>query len=138
MALVWLSDGSGLIMTASERVGAFQLWHLSYPGGEARRITNDANSYRSLSLTADTNTLVTVQAERLSSIWTVALTDGQAQRARQITPGKFDGELGLAWTLDGRIIYQSAAGSNEDLWIMQADGTDKKQLTVRTLIPIRR
>ncbi len=129
-SLAWLSDGSGLIMVASERVGAFQLWHLSYPGGETRRITNDANSYRSLSLTADTNTLVTVQAERLSSIWTVALTDGEAQRARQITPGKFDGEFGLAWTPDGRIIYQSVASGNEDLWIMQADGTDKKQLTV--------
>ncbi|MDQ3258978.1 MAG: hypothetical protein M3R15_34805, partial [Acidobacteriota bacterium] len=129
-SLAWLSDGGGLIMIASERVGAFQLWHLSYPGGEARRITNDANSYRSLSLTADTNTLVTVQAERLSSVWTVALTDGEAKRARQITPGKFDGEFGLAWTLDGRIIYHSLASGNEDLWTIKADGTDKKQLTV--------
>lgn len=40
--VAWLSDGGGLVMTAADETYR-QLWHLSYPGGEARRITNDLN-----------------------------------------------------------------------------------------------
>ena len=32
---------------------SLQLWQLSYPGGEARRITNDLNSYEGVSVAAD-------------------------------------------------------------------------------------
>ena len=51
--LAWLSDSSGLVMTGTEQSGAFpQVWHLSYPSGEARKITNDLNSYHGASLMA--------------------------------------------------------------------------------------
>jgi Tol biopolymer transport system component len=67
--VVWLSDGSGLIMVAQEEeVSPPQLWHLSYPGGVARRLTNDLNNYDDLSLTADSKTLVTIQSKRSSNI----------------------------------------------------------------------
>ena len=38
----WLADGSGLLVTAKEvNSQPAQIWHISYPGGEVRRITND-------------------------------------------------------------------------------------------------
>lgn len=50
--MLWLGDGSGLVLsgqTFSGSVGT-QVWLLSYPSGEARRITNDLNGYGEVSL----------------------------------------------------------------------------------------
>jgi len=40
-----------------------------------------------------------------------------------------DGAIGVAWTPDGKIVYQSMAGGKEAIWIMEADGKNRKQLT---------
>src|SRR5947209_709501 len=49
--------------------------------------------------------------------------------ARQISTGRFDGASGLSWTPDGRIVFTSEASGNLDLWIMDGDGGNRKQLT---------
>src|SRR5205085_12004011 len=36
---------------------------------------------------------------------------------------------GLAWTPDGRVVYVSEESGNADIWVMNADGSDRKQLT---------
>ncbi|MGH9648948.1 MAG: DPP IV N-terminal domain-containing protein, partial [Terriglobales bacterium] len=129
--LSWLSDGSGLVVEASDPdfAGRDQLWLVTHPGGGARRITNDLNSYRDATVSSDSTSLVTVQREQLSSIWAVPL--GDARRARQISSGTgtLDGVEGLAWMPDGRIVYTSTAGGNLDLWTMNADGSHARQLT---------
>jgi eukaryotic-like serine/threonine-protein kinase len=130
--IAWLSDGSGLIMRAADQASADdsqQLWHLSYPGGEARKITNDLNHYTGVSLTADSSALVTLQEERRSDIWIVP--DGDTSRAKQIPSGagRLDGREGVAWTPDGKIVYASKASSNYAIWSMEADGTGRQQLT---------
>jgi eukaryotic-like serine/threonine-protein kinase len=127
----WLSDGSGLIVTAAEQIGSLpQIWYLAYPGDEARKITNDLNGYAGITLTADSATLATVRTDRLLNIWVAP--GGDANRARQITSGaeREDGFLGLSWTPDGQIVYRSIAGGSPNVWIMEADGTGQKQLSV--------
>ncbi len=128
--LAWLRDGSGLVMTATDQATRLsQVWFIPYPGGSpAQRITNDLNDYRSLSMTADSTALVTIQKDHLSNIWTTG-ENGDASRAMQITSGKYNGWAGMAWTPDGRIVYTSNASGNPDIWIMKADGTEQKQLT---------
>ena len=124
----WLSDGSGLMMAAGDEDSpAQQLWRLSYPAGDAQRITNDLNQYSDVSLTGDGKNILTVQTNRSSNIWLAP--DGDPVRAKQITSGTSDNSLGLSWTPEGKIIYQSDASGKPQLWSMNVDGGDQKQLT---------
>jgi Tol biopolymer transport system component/DNA-binding winged helix-turn-helix (wHTH) protein len=126
---VWLADGSGLLVTASESAtAAEQIWHVRFKSGEATRVTHDLNDYHDLSLTADSSRLAAVQDHSISSIWVAR--GGDAAHASQVSS-----EVGwlevVAWTSDGRIVYPSnAGGSGADIWIMDADGSNPKQLTV--------
>jgi serine/threonine protein kinase/Tol biopolymer transport system component len=129
--VLWLGDGSGLLVAAVPELisTGTQLWYVSYPGGEVRRVTNDLNAYgtSSLGLTADSKTLVTVQAERSAQLWVVA--PGQdLSKAKQITSGKYDGDS-LAWTSEGRILYTAPSGEQSDVWTINSDGSANKQLT---------
>src|SRR5579885_302237 len=127
----WLPDSSALVMSASEEeLSPSQIWQLSFPSGEVRRVTNDLNTYLGASLTADGSALVTVQTDRVPNVWVAPA--GDASRAVQITTGagKFDGYYGLSWTPDGRIVYSSIASGSWDIWVMNADGTNQRQLTV--------
>jgi Tol biopolymer transport system component/DNA-binding winged helix-turn-helix (wHTH) protein len=129
--LSWLPDGSGLVLSAAEaELSPAQVWVVSVPAGEVRRVTNDLNTYLGASLTADGSALVTVQTDRAPNIWVAPA--GDAARARQITTGsgKFDGYYGLSWTPDGRVVYASVASGSWDIWVMNADGTGQRQLTV--------
>ena len=128
--LEWLSDGSGLLTTVSEDAyGPYQIWHVSYPGGRVQKVTSDLSNYRSMSLTADSKTLVAVQSDIHPYVWVAP--EGDAGRARQTTsgPGTVNDYWGFSWTPDGRIVYVSTLGGNQDIWIMNADGSGQKQLT---------
>jgi len=124
---VWLADGSGVLVTASENgTGPAQVWHVSLKTGEATRVTHDLNDYHDLSLTADSGRLAAVQFNSVSSIWVAP--EGDVSRAKQIAS-----EVGwaneIAWTPDGHIVYSSNAGGSGDIWIVGADGSNPKQLT---------
>jgi len=127
--VAWLKDGNGLVVTAKELESSpTQIWYLTYPAGEVRRITNDLNNYHSISLTNDSAALATVQSDVVSHIWIAP--NSQASRAGQISSSKFDGREGISWTPDNKIVYSSGAGGNSEIWIMDADGSNQKQLTV--------
>jgi serine/threonine protein kinase/roadblock/LC7 domain-containing protein len=128
--LFWLGDGSGLIMAAqpeSSSIGT-QIWFLPYPRGHARRITNDLNGYGdvSLGLTADSNTIATIQQSNASSIWISGPNEDES-RARLILKTNLPDKV--AWTPDGKIVYASRTGENWDIWISNRDGLESKQLT---------
>jgi Tol biopolymer transport system component len=126
--VAWLADGSGLVLLAVEQgTSSAQVWYLSYPGGEVRKITNDLNNYSQLSLTADSSALVTVQTEGASSVWVAP--QGDASRAKQISSSRYDGAQGLSWMPSGRIVYTSRGAALPTIWSMGQDGQDQKQLT---------
>jgi Tol biopolymer transport system component len=70
---------------------------------------------------------VTVEFDVTANAWVAPVND--LMHCKQITTGKLEGNNGIAWTPDGKIFYTSLAGGNHDLWIMNADGTNQKQLT---------
>jgi Tol biopolymer transport system component/DNA-binding winged helix-turn-helix (wHTH) protein len=136
--LTWLLDGRGLVMTAIQHtLGSIpsnsQVWRIDYPSGEARRITNDLNQYRGVSVAADGKTLVTIQMERTPNLWVIPQKDAKtdAGLASQITfgDGREDGVAGLDWTPDGRVVYTSKTGGKRHIWRINADGSGAEQLT---------
>jgi eukaryotic-like serine/threonine-protein kinase len=129
--LAWCPDGSGLLIAASDDSATYQqIWHLSYPGGALQRITNDVHGYVGIGTTADSRALITMQRNVVSSIWVAP--NGDARQARQISSGTFDGRNGFSWMPDGRIVYTSRMSGTKDidLWIMDADGGNTRQLTI--------
>lgn len=128
--IAWLPDGGGLIMNAERNAppsNSLQLWLLPYPGGEPRRLTNDLNFYRTVSLTSDAGMVLTTQTNQVSSLWLVSV--GEAQRADQIAASQNKGTGGMAWGSDGSIVYASNETGNQNIWSMDADGGGAKQLT---------
>jgi Tol biopolymer transport system component/DNA-binding winged helix-turn-helix (wHTH) protein len=131
-AIEWLPDGTGLIVAARDNASllAHRLWQIDYPGGEARAITKDSNSYSSASVTTDMKSLVTILHRRIANLW-VAPRD-KASEAVQILSGnskELGWLLGVEWLRNGKIVYGSTASGKEDVWLMNADGSNKKQLT---------
>ena len=130
-AIHWLPDGRGLVITANERERLnAQIWYVSYPAGETRRITNDLNNYQNVSITSDSETLATVLSETNSDIWITAT--GDSDDAIQVTFNRSDGIGGVAWTPDGKILHVSRASGNAHIHIMNVDGTGDRQLTSGT------
>lgn len=132
--MAWLHDGKGLILTATEfgRRSPSQLWYLSYPDGEARKITRDLQDYDGVSLTRDSKVLVSNQKQTISGIWNAP--DDDANRAKQILSNKYDGDgydyySRFSWTPNGQIVYTSPAQGTPSIWVVSDDGTGNKQLT---------
>lgn len=128
--VAWLSDGSGILTTVSDYAfGPYQIWHASYPSGEVQRVTADLSNYRSMSLTSDSKNLVAVQSDVRPYVWVAP--EGGARYAQQVTsgPGTGNDYWGFSWTPDGRIVYVSTLSGNQDIWIMNANGSGRKQLT---------
>src|SRR5262249_12154593 len=73
--------------------------------------------------------LVARQRRIISHLW--LLGDGDVKKARQLTFGEFslDGRVGLAWTLDGKILFSSFADNVTDLYTMDPNGSNRVQLT---------
>jgi Tol biopolymer transport system component/predicted Ser/Thr protein kinase len=128
--LAWLSSGHGLILNTSELSGRLkQITYLSYPNGEARRITNDTNDYEGVSLTADSHTIATVQEKSSFDTWVVPLIEPDS--AKPITSGGSSARE--AWSPAGKIVFDKRGGQGEtDIWIMNRDGANARQLTANT------
>ena len=136
--VAWLANGSGLALIAAEQgpsfqgqgvPSSFQIWHISYPDGATRKITNDLNNYNRVSLTADSSTLVTVQTDSTSNVWVAP--QGDASRARQISSGNYDGSLGLSWMPGFKLVFTSRESGSPDIWSMDQDGKNQRQLTAQ-------
>ena len=132
--VLWLPDMSGLLMIGRNRESlAYQIWHLSYPEGAERRVTNDLDDYRSLSLTADARRLATVSMSSRMSVWVAP--DGDAARAEELPTGNV-GWMGRFESIealrDGRVVYTSNQDGRPGVWLMNSDGTNRRQLTAGT------
>ena len=127
----WLPDMSGLLVIAGASPAEAQVWFLSYPDGALRPVTNDLEQHRDIGLSDAADKFVTVLASGLVNVWVVP--EGDTKRAVQLAVGNlsFYGSGGntVSWTPDGRIVFASNESSTIDIWIMNADGTQRKQLT---------
>jgi serine/threonine protein kinase/Tol biopolymer transport system component len=127
--IAWVKDKGTLIFSAQERpVSPNQLWRISYPLGEADRITTDVTDYTGVSLPQDGSRIVSVGRHYNSGIWIVP--EGDANRARTIANRNGVWSYGLAWTSQGKIVSSAMAGKNLNISLLEPDGSKQTQLTV--------
>ncbi|HMC82225.1 MAG TPA: protein kinase, partial [Candidatus Polarisedimenticolia bacterium] len=126
-SLAWLPDGSGLVLTGMEEKGNLksQVWFLTFPAGQARKITNDLNQYAGVSVTADSKTLATAQTNQVANVWASG-----AGEVRQLTfgSGGEDSIVNFRMAPDA-ILFTAPKGDLVHLWSMGLDGSRRTQLT---------
>jgi eukaryotic-like serine/threonine-protein kinase len=125
----WLPDGSGLLVPiTSVDEGRGQLWFVSFPTGELRRLTNDLMDYQRccLDITRDGQTLVDTALTTVSDLWIVL--PGPAERAKQITSKEF--AVGrVSWMPSGSIVLGTRDGK---VFTLKPDGSGRTQLNDHT------
>lgn len=125
----WQKDGSGFFLLASEKPqDPIQVWSVSYPNGERKKITNDTNSYIWLGVSGDDKTLITVRSDASSSIWSFSPA---SKDLTQLTPeGKnLSGDSGMTSLPNGNLIVSRYRDTDLDLWEISRKGEDVRQLT---------
>lgn len=130
----WLPDGSGLLIATpgpespESYYAPMQLWVLTVPKGNLRRLTSDLNEYQGVSVTADGKNLVARQKLITSSIWVgPAATPSQVKEIAS-GAGREDGIRGLAWLPEGRLLYMSSEAVPQ-IWQTDQDGSHRQPLT---------
>jgi Tol biopolymer transport system component len=126
-AVVWQANGKTLIVAGAQR-GKFnsQIWRVAVDTGAISKVTNDTNDYRDAQGATTSPALVTILRDRASTI-----SAGVPGALKPVIEGvaRSDGQTGLAWTPDGRLLFSSSIGGQPDLWLADADGQHARALT---------
>jgi len=125
----WSKDGEGIILAARDAETEFsQVWYVSYPDWQKRRITNDFSKYKDIGVTKDGETIVTVKNESSYDIWTQDTKEKAPPKKINIDERGDKGFSGVAYASE-QIVYSVQKGYSINLWRINADGSGKKQLT---------
>ncbi|MEO6393922.1 MAG: winged helix-turn-helix domain-containing protein [Pyrinomonadaceae bacterium] len=123
---IWLPDMKSVLVSLREvNAEIRQLWQYFPVTNEFRHVTNDSNSYKALSLSRDGRSAVSITENFYGAIW---VAEDAEYNFKQTASGtsKF---AAVCWTADGRMIYSATENSVESLSIMNADGTQSRQIT---------
>ena len=125
--IVWVANGSGFLMNASEANSWWlQIWLVSRQGDGAVRITKDPTNYVGLSATKDSQVVLTTRNERTSFIW---IHDPVSNSPVPVASSRYLGEKGIAWTADSRLVLASNLDGNYEILTMDADGSNRKKVS---------
>lgn len=131
--LVWLNDGSGLVVIAAgaDPDEGRQVWFVTYPRGEIRRLTHDFNIYDyGVSVAADSNSLLLVQQQQIVNIWAGPADDfGKAKQITFTALNPTSGNMSFDWLLNDHLVYASSPGHGLNLWTMDAGGQNSREIT---------
>ncbi len=124
-----LPGGRDLIITAAEQpVSPSQIWKVARPAGHVAKLTNDTDDYYDISLPADGARIISVQDSKNSKVWVAPVSaPAQAKSVASVVGQSY----GLAWTRNGKLVFSSLTGGNLNIFSMNADGSDKRQLTIK-------
>lgn len=123
-SLVWLPDNEGLLIAASRVPDRnFRIWHLSMDSGGAELLTNDSETYSSLSLNKNATRLVATQTTRDFQL--MRYIEGKpAERPRMLADA-----TSVAFAPNGKIYFSSVTTGNDEIWSVNPDGSSQRQLT---------
>jgi Tol biopolymer transport system component/predicted Ser/Thr protein kinase len=124
----WL-PGNRVLFTAQEGPnGPFQFWIAPFPGGQARRVTDEARGYGdySVGVSADGTTIVTVPWLIISNLYSTS-ADASAPLVQWTSGVREDGET-IAVLSEGRVYYQSSDGTDMSVWMVDTPGGRPRRL----------
>ena len=103
-----------------------QVWQVSLPRGEVRRVTNDLTDYSALSVSRDGLAMTAIQKETPAALWLVELD--KPNGATRVSHGELRGFNSVAWMPDGHIVYSTRSGEYRSVWITDAAGENPRQI----------
>ena len=134
--IAWRKDNDGFLAVARQKdspVFADQVWLMPYPIGEARRVTNDLGNYSGISLSANADKLVTTQSTKVSNLWVIDNKNPNLpNKIASVGVDHYSERLGLEWLTNKSLIFGSRASGNPDLWLINSDGSNQRQLTTES------
>lgn len=122
----WTRDGGGLVICADPNDSMqSQVWYSAYPNGEMTRLTNDIQTYQGINLSADGNSVLTIQRERTGDLF--YLNSSLSPDDERLTDSQtFMGRFAVA--SDNRILAESNENGRRGLAFINADGTNFQPL----------
>jgi Tol biopolymer transport system component/DNA-binding winged helix-turn-helix (wHTH) protein len=120
----WADHGRGIVINATDPVTRLaQLYYVSYPNAEVRRITNDLVGYTTVSVGGET--ILAGRVDRQSKISVTAWPrPGPARQAVER-----DVADGFAWMPDGHIVYDTRDDGMLHIWVADSAGPHRQQLS---------
>lgn len=110
----WQPDGKGLFVLASEKKGEpLQIWHLDYPSGAARNLTDDNNAYRLFHASSDMSFITAISWVRTVNLFLIPLDNPSQIRQLTHDTATINGAFGVKWTNDGKEILYGNGKSAE-------------------------
>jgi eukaryotic-like serine/threonine-protein kinase len=125
-SIVWRPDRRGLLATYQKEIGFVarsQIGFISNPAGQFHTITTDTNDYQTLSLSADGNTLATVQQKGTQTLYLMP-PKGFASNPPNPAPAQSKTAAMFGWASNGNLYFGDAG----NLLRMSVDGSNKTTL----------
>jgi eukaryotic-like serine/threonine-protein kinase len=121
--LAWLPENSGLLITASRiPTKQFRIWEVSTATGSVQPLTKDAENYAELSLDKAATTLVSTQT--MQNYQLSVLNRENLSNPRILADGSR-----VTFSPDGKIFFASLMSGNDEIWSINSDGSNQRQLT---------
>jgi serine/threonine protein kinase/Tol biopolymer transport system component len=123
-SVAWLGS-TGLVVAGAPAPGPSQLWYVSYPGGQRRRLTNDISDYTFVSTSSDGKTIAARRNQRTSEIWEVPVAGGPGD-LKPVTQGK-ENISSLTAAADGTLLFNAPQEDSMTLWAFKP-GSGKRSI----------
>lgn len=121
--LAWLPDQSGLLITAARIPNKnFLIWQISPSSDEAVPLTKDSDSYSRISLDKAGNIAVATQVQDDFHL-SIYQMDNPANKQ------KITAASSAVFAPNEKIVFSSQMFGNDEIWSMNADGSNQRQLT---------
>lgn len=120
---LWMGSKSELLLLGEgENLGGIQVFRISYPSGDRKKLTNEITNYKNLSISKDGKRIAARTHGIYSNVW--LYPEGDSNRKKQLTDKNgIEGLFGLTWTPNNKIVHFQRRKEESQIQIL--DPTDR-------------